>query len=153
MAIYVKFEKPRTIKEFLIKFYTSKNFDYSESSLGASNTYSDKECKVLQCDRRSRSFDELLEILQTYYPSTTPKICMYHLLTVQYVNKKGKRMYPYLGTCGGMNRIKYLPYHDKTALTSAYFDTSMRESKYTWRELLKLLNIKNITELKTFINY
>ncbi len=153
MALYVKFEKPRTIKEFLIKFYTSKNYDYSDSSLAASNTYDDPECKILQCERHARSFDELLEIVKTYYPSTTPKILVYHLLTVVYHNRKGNLMYPYLGTCSGMNRIKYVPYYDKTAVTSAYFTAKMRESKYTWGELLKLHNIKTLADLRKFINY
>ena len=150
MAIYVNFEKPETINEFLIKFYNQRS-GYGDNMLYAAITYVDKECTQRQCDKSARSFDELLEILQTYYPSTTPEICMFHLLTVKLKNSNGRIMTPYLGVCGGMSRIKYLPYFDPTQLVDCYFDHKMTLSKYTWRELLALLKIKNLRELKKFI--
>lgn len=36
-------------------------------------TYSDKECKTLQCKKANRSFSDLLDIAQTYFPGTTEK--------------------------------------------------------------------------------
>ncbi len=146
MALYVKFKKPRTIKEFLIEFY--KNTDYGCGTAGV--TYFDVECTKIHCSKSYRSFDDLLELVQTYYPSTTPKRMIYHLITLKILNPKTNRMFvPHLGVCAGMGRIRYIPYPDWNC--SSYLTKQMGQSKYTWKELLSLLNIKDIRELKEFV--
>jgi len=148
MAIYVKFEKPRTIKEFLKLFYNTSS--YSGNYRYASKTYFDIECEKLHCDKSVRSFDDLLNLVQTYYKSTTPKILMFHLLTLK-INYNGKFLKPYFGTCGGMKRIRYIPYSEYNSW-GGHYNVKMSESKYTWTELLLLWNIKNQKELEQFIN-
>lgn len=148
MALYVKFKKPRTIKEFLIQFYSKDA--YGGSYKIADNTYKDVECKQLHCDKAVRSFDDLFELIQTYYPSTTPQILIKHLLTVKIKKSAGGILKPYLDYCNGMRIIRYFPYMFQTSQSS--LDQKMDNSKYTWSELLSLIGIKNLNEYKEFVN-
>lgn len=73
MAIYLKIpegKKFRSIEELLMYGYTQHGgyINYFTT------TYKDKECTIQQChSNASRSFEDLLEICQTYFPSTTKK--------------------------------------------------------------------------------
>lgn len=151
MAIYVKFakkKKPRTVLEFLDKFYNKAV--YSNTYLRASVTFFDKECKKVQCDRVSRSFDDLLIMINTYYPSIKPLKLMHYLLIFRKNLPTGIQVKPYLGFCGGMQRIKYLPYQQTNYPND--IDRKMSKSKYTWEELLKPLGIKNRKDFEDYIN-
>lgn len=148
MAIYVKFaeeKKPRTIKEFLIKFYSYyKTSDFAKGYI----TYSNKECTSLQCEKTYRSFDDLLELVQTYYPSTTVQKFIKILLTVKIPKKDNNTFYkPHLGICSGMGKIRFIPYNVHDLYD---YKTVMKNSKYTWEELLKPLGIN---DKKDLINY
>lgn len=57
------------------------NLLYNSHYLGyAHKTYSDKELTILQCKEARRSFYDLLEIVQTYFPQTTKEELAYRLL-------------------------------------------------------------------------
>jgi len=74
---------------------------------------------------------------------------MHYLLTTK-IPLQGKDRFalPHLAVCGGMRRIRFIPYH-----TSAYeyIDRVMADSKYTWRQLLTPLGINNIQEFNEYI--
>lgn len=71
--LYVNFKKPKTIKEFLIKFYTT-NINHFNGLPMASETYKNIECTRIHCDYgRLRSFDDLYDLIKTYYPTTNYK--------------------------------------------------------------------------------
>ncbi len=71
MAIYVKFERQRTVKQFLTLLYSHYN---NSGYVTAVETYCNKECTLLQCVKNKyRSIDEVLELVKTYYPSFTLK--------------------------------------------------------------------------------
>lgn len=148
MAIYVEFERPKTIKEFLIKFYSNVSYGTAQ----AATTYKDILLTQIQCNKSYRSFDDLLELIQTYYPETTPKILIYELLTIKIKNPKTNENFkPHLGVCSGMRRIRYIPYPGFNPNFQDYIDIKMYDSQYTWKELLLLLDIKNEIELKSFV--
>lgn len=70
MAIYVNIKRQRSVKEFLVLLYSFENDIY----LTCVETYRDKEYLNLQCKKgRYRSIDDVLELVQTYYPSFTIK--------------------------------------------------------------------------------
>ena len=75
LKLYLKdFKRKKTCKEFLIDLIVNY---FPE-------TYYDKECKQLQCDRnRRRSITDLIFISKTYYTSLTKSKIMF-LITVFY---------------------------------------------------------------------
>lgn len=155
MAIYVNFEKPETIGEFLIKFFSySCEASYVFKSV---ETYKDKECIELECGKdKFRSFDALLEIINTYYPDTTPKQLMHELLVLD-IRKYDKRYYPYLIFCEDIDNITFCYYYEKHKyyqLFSDNYDKGIKQihNIYTWRELLNMLDITNEEQLHSYID-
>jgi hypothetical protein len=148
MAIYVKFaeeKKPKTVLEFLKLFYSrSINSYYCSGQF----TYFDKECTNLQDTHSYRSFDDLLELTQTYYTSIKPVKLMHYLLILKINLTEGKLSKPHLATCSGMGRIRYIPYRDSAYLC---ISTKMSKSKYAWSELLIPLGISNEEEFLEYI--
>lgn len=151
MKIYVNFEKPRTAKEFLKKFYYSENGPF----LKANATYKDENCKFLQCPKnRMRSFDDLLVLIKTYYPSYNAKKLMHLLLTIDYGYEKN--FMPYFANCAEIQKIRYLPYVKinigKAGLLS--YDVTIQQkqygSKYSWKDLFTMLNINNNEDLDKY---
>ncbi len=151
MKIYVNFARPRTAKEFLKRFYYNGNRPF----LQASATYQDKACKNFQCSKEKfRSFDDLLMLITTYYPSYNAKKLMRLLLTIDYGYKE--KFIPYFGSCAGMERIRYLPYTsihaDKSDIISynAAIKNKQYDSKYSWKDLFTMLNIHNNEDLDKY---
>ena len=68
--IYVKPENVKeTLEEFLKHNFSINNpnsFDRGKFSI----TYKDAECTIRECHSARRSFEDLLEISQTYFPET-----------------------------------------------------------------------------------
>ena len=146
MAIYVNFERPRTVKEFLNTFYQEDVYD--SYKLVASETYKDKECTILQCNRnRIRSYDDLYELVKTYYPSYTRKKLTLLLIKSNFNNKI---IGGYFGSCRDMNKIRYIPiikygvynpeFKNKYSLIC---NTMKLKSKYGWKELFSKVGINS----------
>lgn len=74
---------------------------------------------------------------------------MHYLLVLKIQLTNGEFTKPHLGTCGGMDKIRYIPYleinNSKRELTQ-----KMNKSKYTWSELLTPLGINSNED---FLNY
>lgn len=149
MAIYVKFaeeKKPKSIKEFLNNLYTKERVSYYARAV---DTFTDKNCTQLQSSHMYRSFDDLLILTKTYYPSITTKKFIKILLNLKIpIPNSDKYYYPYLGSCSTMGKIRFIPYKGKF-LDS--YQTKMPNSKYTWEELLKPLGIKDTKTLTKYL--
>lgn len=66
--IYVNIKRQRYLKDFLTLLYSHPNGGY----LTCINSFEDELCTITQCKAgKYRSIDELLEIVNTYYPSIT----------------------------------------------------------------------------------
>ena len=141
MKIYVKFKRPRTVLLFLEQLYSR-----SVSSAifpCAVFTYLDKECTQLQCNKNWRSYDDIYNLIHTYYPSISHKKLMHYLMILRY-DFNGRTMYPHFGFCGGMGRLRYMPY----IVQSGYSDATSKT--YIWTKLFKLLNISSVND---YLNY
>ena len=72
MKLYVKIIKKdnERILRFLQRCYASAHtgWDYKFCE-----TYYDEDCLKEQCDKRRRSFDDLMSIVKTYYPHVSKK--------------------------------------------------------------------------------
>lgn len=148
MAIYVKFaeiKKPKTVLKFLKLFYSRSINSYN--AIGHV-TYFDKECNQIQDFHQWRSFDDLLELTQTYYPSIKPLKLMHYLLILKIKLSDTTMSKPHLNVCGVMGKIRYIPY--KECGYDSSIGEKMYNSKYTWSELLVPLGI---TTRKQFLEY
>lgn len=150
MAIYIEIDVvPETIKEFFEYFYGT--LPKKNSALYGLTTFFDKELKKEQCNCNTyRSFDDLLELAKTYYEEANEINVMKALLDLDIFNTANHSYTkPHLGYCRSMNRIRYVPYYDIN--DADHLSVRMDQSKYTWIELLKNLNINNNEELITYI--
>lgn len=146
MAIYVNFEKTETLKEFLKKLFSF--FSVGLGAITTDRTYLDKELTVIQCyANRRRSFDDLLEIVNTYFPEVTPKELIHELIV--FVPENYQDFEPRLGDCSGIERIR-ITYH-RGALKINPFIAEKFKSKYSWRELLNMLDINTYEEYVEYV--
>lgn len=147
--IYVNFEAPPTIGEFLKKFF-SINYGIILTQK-AVETYHDKECSVVQCyENKYRSFDNMLDIINTYYPDTTPKQLIHELLVADVRDCKGRPLAFHMGSCEDIQRIRICYYWEHVG--ESPFEQSKYKSKWSWEELLNMLEIYNTNDLKAYID-
>ncbi len=150
MKIYTKFGKQETVEQFLDLLYD--NFEYSQEAHTV-ETYSDEACTIVQClARKMRSFDDLYDMITTYYEDVTPKDLMHSLLTLKKKDKHGTRLYLYMYHCSTIMRVRCHYDYNLYACIDAPFGCSKYNSKYSWQELLKMLNIETREDLRNYIN-
>ena len=148
MAIYLKIEKPKTISELLLKLLITENGAYNSGNA----TYSDEACTEVQCEAgKWRSFDDIFELVNTYFPNTDEKTTMLEIMALDIKTTKGYVLRPYFNFCNQINMCTMMYYSDphiaKTACTK-----EKGIGKYAWGDLLELLGITNIEELKDYID-
>ena len=157
MAIYVKFaeeKKPKSIKEFLLKVFSSNcNCGYVRNV----ETYYDKQCKSVQCVKQKyRSFDDILELVQTYYKSATAKKVFKELLDLRPLNEKDTVCRLYMMSCSGIQRINllYTPKSNSSENQISYTYNCTHQtftSKYSWKQLFAKLNINSNDDLIKYL--
>lgn len=153
MAIYVKFaeeNKPKTVREFLHKFFSS----YKDQYLRNVKTYLDKECTILQCNSdKYRSFDDIFELVKTYYPTVSIGTIFKILLTLK--PKHGGTVYNlYMMSCSGIQKINCLYVKMKNNNVKDYVYTISQpsyNSNYTYKELFNMIGVKNQTDLDNIL--
>lgn len=130
MAIYVKIERQRTLKEFLTLLYSHPNNGY----LTCIESFEDKLCTIKQCHAgKYRSIDEMLEIVNTYYPSITFKKLAKALHSL--IIEKDNRTYKFYSLyCDKINMTTTL----FTTMNCSHTDTQKRKSKYSAKEFYEL---------------
>ena len=118
-------------------FYKYNNVYYNQCSTG-----------------KFRSFDDILLICKTYFPSVKVETVFKKLLLLN--NTKSSVLNDSLkqrfGYCGDIRRIRYIGNYSMS-LQWFYNDAITRskgESKYSWKDLFKMININNVEELKEF---
>ena len=156
MAIYVKFaeeKKPKSIKEFLIKFFNS----YSQQCIRNVPTYHNKEYTILQCSAdRYRSFDDIFELVQTYYKTATVGKIFKILLTLYPKNGIDDKKYNlYMMTCAGIKKINclYVSGDNLNNLNNYLYITRQKNftSKYTYKQLFDMIGVKNQEDLDNIL--
>lgn len=155
MAIYLKIEKkPETIEELLLKLFSHvhyKNDNYTTTV----PTYSNPECTVLQCERHKfRSFDDIVEIVNTYFPNTDNMTVLHNLLILQITSASGIVLLPAMLMCRSIEKptIYYSIRFERDYNGGTFTDAKQRFSNYLWKELLAELGITNFEELKNYID-
>jgi hypothetical protein len=147
MALYVKIEKQETIKQFLTLLFSST---FRRGYLTSLSSYTDSDFLELQCEEgKYRSFDEVFEIITTYYPETTVVELMNELINLKpKCIKTGVSKNLYTMFCGDISRSVML--YNNYASTEV--STEKGNSKYSWFTLFKMVkekNSKKINDLQT----
>ena len=148
MAIYIKIKKKDTPREFLEEMFEGSHYTFKHA------TYFDEECTKWHCRAHAmRSFDDLHEIMQTYYPEVDEKEMMHLLLSHV---PKGIYKWPQLSNCSTMRRIRFIYYSEDAFLSSIKLVFSPNgvykyDSKYNWIQLLALLDIHTEEQLIKYV--
>ena len=150
--IYFKDIEVKNVDDILNKLLISN------SNLQSSNKptfYKYNNVYYNQCSAgKFRSFDDILLICKTYFPSVKVETVFKKLLLLN--NTKSSVLNDSLkqrfGYCGDIRRIRYVGNYS-VLLQNFYGDAITRsqgESKYSWKDLFKMININNVEELKEF---
>jgi len=130
----------------------------SNSNLQSSNKptfYKYNNVYYQQCSaRKYRSFDDILLICKTYFPSVKVETVFKKLLLLNNTknNVLNDKLRQRFGYCGDIKRIRYIGNYP-SSLYIFYSDTMSRvqgKSKYSWKDLFKMIDINNVEELKEF---
>ena len=153
MAIYVKFaeeNKPKTVREFLNKFFSS----HSEGYLRNVKTYSDKECTILQCNSdKYRSFDDIFELVKTYYPIVSIGTIFKILLTLKPEHNQSTYNL-FMMSCSDIKKINclYVKFQgNKVTNYSDIIHNTSYDSNYTYKELFDMIGVKNQEDLDNIL--
>jgi hypothetical protein len=146
MALYVKIEKQKTIKQFLTLLFSST---LRRGYLTSLSSYTDSDFLKLQCkEGKYRSFDEVFEIITTYYPETTVIELMNELIDLKpRCIETGVLKDLYTMFCSDTSKSVML-YHN---YTSNNVSVQKGNSKYSWYTLFKMVkeeSSKKINDLQ-----
>lgn len=133
--IYVNFEIPKTVEEFLTKFFSnSKTYnDY----LTNVETFSDPECTTIQCHSgKYRSFEEVLECVNTYYDELKPKDLMLILDSLVLKHPNGTKRMLYTLFCETICKPVMLFAHDYKTICDS---DKKGIAKHSWEELFNMI--------------
>lgn len=138
--LYVKFDKPRTVREFIKLFF---------EKIHAKQTFYDAECKKIQCtSHRLRSIDDMMILIKTYYPSVSKAKIFEYLIstsigTMGVFNKEG---YLNLSYCITIGRpvFSYCTVGNRSNYNSKTRGTN---SNYRWYDLILLIGKDKFNKL------
>jgi len=108
-----------------------------------------------QCSAsRYRSFDDILLICRTYFPSVKVETVVKKLLLLNNTKSSvsNDSLKQRFGYCGDIRKIRYIANYS-TSLQYFYSDAITRsqgKSEYSWKDLFKMININSAEELKDF---
>jgi len=150
MKIYVKFEIPKTVREFLKMLFSP------EESGGALfrcvPTYLDEKCTKIQCDqRRSRSFREVCDCVQTYFPKVTDKTIFRILLTLNLKNSSGTLLNFYFGFCSTINKPIMYYSTSQPAYYAVHTLVNRGCTDKSWSEIFGMWKLTDEKVIKAFI--
>lgn len=130
--IYVKFGRQSTLKKFLtLLFSSNKVYTY----LTCVETFSDEECTIRQCaESKYRSIEDLLEIVNTYYPTITIERLCKVLFSLKLNNSGGQTVTIHTLSCDHIDKTTLL----FTPYSSINHSTNKRKSKWSGKELFEM---------------
>ncbi len=105
--LYLKFDKgekkPKTIQALLQKALCGSDRIGCYGSFALA-TYYDKNCNQIQCGPgKNRSFDDILALCKTYFPSATPKKVFLNLLKIKKIYNC-ETYFPRFDYCGTIQK-------------------------------------------------
>ena len=140
----------KNVDDILNKLLISSNQASNKATFYKYNNVYYQQCSA----GKYRSFDDILLICKTYFPSVKVETVFKKLLLLN--NTKSSVLNDSLkqrfGYCGDIRRIRYIGNYS-TSLQYFYSGTIARsqgESKYSWEDSFKMININNVEELKEF---
>ena len=117
MAIYVNIKRQRFVKDFITLLYSHSKNGY----MTCIESFSDQELTKSQCNKgKYRSIDDILEIVNTYYPSITMKRLAKILHNLEILNNENKTYYFHSLYCSNI---------EKTTTLFTNFRGSFRDTK------------------------
>ena len=142
--------KVKNVDDILNKLLISNNQASNKPTFYKYNNVYYQQCTA----GRYRSFDDILLICKTYFPSVKVETVFKKLLLLNNTKSSilNDKLNQRFGYCGDIRRIRYIGNYS-TSLQYFYSDAITRrqeESKYSWKELFKMININNVEELKDF---
>lgn len=145
MKIYLKLgNKPKSIKELLLLLF-SHGEDTRRTNV---ETYLDEACLSVQCNRNKyRSLDEVVMIVTTYFPKASLKEIIHELLVLDF--GLAEPIYIKMTNCSTIRRI--VLYYSSEYFTSGIFDINKYNSQHSWDELLFLLGLKSVNDVKAYV--
>ena len=148
--IYFKDTEVKNVDDILNKLLISNNQTSSKPTFYKYNNVYYKQCTAY----RYRSFDDILLICKTYFPSVKVETVFKKLLLLNNTKSSvlNDKLNQQFGYCGNIRRIRYIGNY---SLSLQYFYSNVikcgqGESKYSWKDLFKMININNVEELKEF---
>lgn len=152
--LFVTFEKPRTVQQFLALFYKD---GYAGTTLKKNliNGTLINHCNF----GKDRSFDDLYILLKTYYPSLTRVKIFEHLIKFRgYADtftKKQVKFQLHLSNCSNIRRVKFYKHFIHEPFINEYNIKSTANhkmigkynSKWSWKELIEELGDEKFIEL------
>ena len=140
----------KNVDDILNKLLISNNQSSNKQTFYKYNNVYYKQCSV----GKFRSFDDILLICKTYFPSVKVETVFEKLLLLNntkssVLNNTLNQRFKY---CGDIRRIRYISNYSNL-LENFYKDATtclQGESKYSWKDLFKMININNVEELKEF---
>jgi hypothetical protein len=101
----------------------------------------------LQCtEGKYRSFDDLIDIVRTYYPDTSEKQLVHELVILKH---EGSTHKPWFIHCLDIKKPTFAYYTTQFGPASP---GNMSESKYNWPMLLDKIGVTSLDELNNYIN-
>ena len=148
--IYFKDVEVKNVDDILNKLLISSSQTSNKSTFYKYNNIYYNQCIA----GKYRSFDDILLICKTYFPSVKVETVFKKLLLLNntkssVLNDSLKQRFAY---CGDIKRIRYIGNYS-VSLEYFYSNAITRkqgESKYSWKDLFKMININNVEELKEF---
>lgn len=130
--IYVKIKRQQTLKKFLTLLFSFEKNHY----LLCVETFKDKKYSKTQCEAgRYRCIDEILEIVNTYYPSITIKKLCKVLFNLELKSIKHNGNYKlYLLHCHNIDRTVML----FANFSCTYNIEKKGDSKWSSKELFEM---------------
>jgi len=140
----------KNVDDILNKLLISSNQASNKSTFYKYNNVYYNQCTA----DKYRSFDDILLICKTYFPSVKVETVFKKLLLLNNTKSSvlDNRLNQRFGYCGDIKRIRYIGNYGSSS-DSFYSDATTRakgESKYSWKDLFKMININNVEELKEF---
>lgn len=143
MKLYVTFGKQETVRLFLEKFFSCHQ-PY-EDYIRGTETYYDEKCTKLHCpEGKLRSFDDIFDLVNTYYDNISVKELIHTLATLD-VKRNGNELFMHTGTCGSIRRIRML--YVPKGLLPQDISKEKYDSKYSWKELFNMIGVTNKKKL------
>ena len=149
--IYLKLDKkPRTIKELLTALFSFPQ--WGGQTLKSTRTYRNETCSEVECmENKYRSVDNVIEIIQTYFPKTTEKQAIKKLINLT-VNYNGRNYFVKFYNCNDIWKptvaLRRLPTEDLSNSNLEHHQT-LKKSKYpSIQSVFNIVGLNNQEQIR-----